>query len=89
MLIFTFSTYFMTFAFLLANITILLTKTIAARTEDALSYYRVRGLYSPAVVFVTTTCLDDEILKEKKVLVSRLPSKHCELNPIGLNLLLH
>ena len=54
MLTFTFSTYFMTFAFLLANITILLTKTIAARTEDALIYYRVRGLYSTAVVFVAT-----------------------------------
>ena len=58
MLTFTFSTYFITFAFLLVNITILLTKTIAARTEDALSYYRVRGLYSPTVVFVAITCLD-------------------------------
>ena len=54
MLTFTFSTYFVTFAFLLVNITILLTKTIAARTEDALSYYRVRALYSPVVVFVAT-----------------------------------
>ena len=44
----------MTFAFLSVNITILLTKTIAVRTEDALSYYRVRGLYSRAVVFVAT-----------------------------------
>ena len=32
--------------------TILLTKTTAAQSEDALSYYRVRGLYSLAVVFV-------------------------------------
>ena len=29
----------------LADITILLTKTTAAQTEDALSYYRMRGLY--------------------------------------------
>ena len=35
-------------------ITIHLTKTTAAQTEDALSYYRVRGLYFLAVVFVTT-----------------------------------
>ena len=33
---------------------ILLTKTTAAQIEDALSNYRVRGLYSPAVVFVAT-----------------------------------
>ena len=33
---------------------ILLTKTTAAQTEDALSYYRVRGLYFLAVVFVAT-----------------------------------
>ena len=33
---------------------ILLTKTTAAQTEVALSYYRVRGLYSLAVVFVAT-----------------------------------
>ena len=31
--------------------TILLTKTTAARNEDALSYLRVRGLYFLAVVF--------------------------------------
>ena len=36
-----------------ANI-ILLTKTTAAQTEDALSYYRVRGLHFLAVVFVVT-----------------------------------
>ena len=33
---------------------ILLTKTTTAQTEDALSYYRVRGLYFLAVVFATT-----------------------------------
>ena len=32
--------------------TILLTKTTAAQNEDALSNYRVRGLYFLAVVFV-------------------------------------
>ena len=31
---------------------ILLTKTTAAQSEDALSYYKVRGLYFLAVVFV-------------------------------------
>ena len=36
------------------KIIILLTKTTAAQTEDALSYYRVRGLYFLAVVFVAT-----------------------------------
>ena len=36
------------------NFSILLTKTTAAQTEDALSYYRVRGLYFLAIVFVTT-----------------------------------
>ena len=34
------------------EITTLLTKTTAAQNEDALSYYRVRGLYFQAVVFV-------------------------------------
>ena len=34
--------------------TILLTKTNAAQNEVALRYYRVRGLYFLAVVFVTT-----------------------------------
>ena len=34
------------------NITIRLTKTIAVQSDDALSYYTVRGLYFPAVVFV-------------------------------------
>ena len=33
---------------------ILLIKTTAAQNEVALSYYRVRGLYFLAVVFVTT-----------------------------------
>ena len=32
----------------------LLTKTTAAQNEVALRYYRVRGLYFLAVVFVTT-----------------------------------
>ena len=31
----------------------LITKTTAVQTEDALSYYRVRGLYFLAVVFVS------------------------------------
>ena len=31
---------------------ILLTKATAAQTEDVLSYYRVRGLYFLAVIFV-------------------------------------
>ena len=34
--------------------TILLTKTISAQNEVALSYHRVRGLYFMAVVFVAT-----------------------------------
>ena len=34
------------------RLTILLTKTTAAQNEDALSKYRVRGLYFLAVVFV-------------------------------------
>ena len=34
--------------------TILLKKTTAAQNEDALGYYRVRGLYFQAVVFVAT-----------------------------------
>ena len=38
----------------LSRISILLSKTTAAQTEDALSYYRVRGLYFLAVVIVTT-----------------------------------
>ena len=33
---------------------ILLTKTTAAQSEDALSYYRMRGLYFLAVVFAAT-----------------------------------
>ena len=33
---------------------ILLTKTTATQNEDALSYFRVRGLYYLAVVFVAT-----------------------------------
>ena len=36
------------------NINILLTETPVAQTEDALSYYRVRGVYFLAVVFVAT-----------------------------------
>ena len=36
------------------RIFILLTKTTAVQTEDALSYYRVRGIYFLAVVFVET-----------------------------------
>ena len=32
-----------------------LTKTTAAQNEDALSFHNVRGLYIPAVVFVTNT----------------------------------
>ena len=35
-------------------VTIVLTKTTAAQTEDALRYYRVRGLYFLAVFFVAT-----------------------------------
>ena len=35
-------------------VTILPTKTIAAKNEDALSYIRVRGLYYLAAVFVAT-----------------------------------
>ena len=35
----------------------LLTKTTTTQTEDALSYYRVRGLYFLAVVFATTILL--------------------------------
>ena len=35
---------------------ILLTKTTAAQTEDAPSYYRMRGLYFLAVVFVRSIC---------------------------------
>ena len=34
-----------------------LTKTTAAQNEDMLSYHNVRGLYIPAVVFVTNICL--------------------------------
>ena len=40
---------------------ILLTKTTAAQTEDAHSYYRVRGLYFLAVVFVATIYYTDTI----------------------------
>ena len=36
----------------LQPLTILLTKTIAAQNEVALSYHKVRGLYFLAVVFV-------------------------------------
>ena len=36
---------------------ILLTKTTAAQNEDALNYYRVRGLYFLAVVFVRSIVL--------------------------------
>ena len=42
----------MEYTLLYFNATILLTKTTAAQNEDALSYYRVRGLYFLAVVFV-------------------------------------
>ena len=35
---------------------ILLTKTTAAQSNDALSYYTVRGLYFLAVVFVRSIC---------------------------------
>ena len=39
---------------LLPCLTILLTKITAAQNEVALSYYTVRGLCSPAVVFAPT-----------------------------------
>ena len=39
------------------SVTMLLTKTTAAQNEDALSYYKVRGLYFLAVVFVRTIIL--------------------------------
>ena len=38
----------------MTHVDILLTKTTAVQTEDALSHYRVRGLHFLAVVFVTT-----------------------------------
>ena len=39
---------------ILLYISILLTETTAAQNEVALGYHRLRGLYSPAVVFATT-----------------------------------
>ena len=41
---------------ILLYIIILLTKTTAAQNEIALGYHRLRGLYFPAVVSVTTIC---------------------------------
>ena len=34
-----------------------LTKTTAVQSDDALSYYTVRGLYFLAVVFVRSLCI--------------------------------
>ena len=52
-------------------ITILFTKTNAAQTEDALSYYRVRGIYFLAVAFMTTiilcNCISDILSLEVTV----------------------
>ena len=42
------------------KVCILLTKTTAAQTEDALSYHTVRGLYFLAVVFVATIVINVE-----------------------------
>ena len=51
---FCFTPWYMYFTVQYISITIHLTKTAAAQTEDALSYNRVRGLYFLAVVFAVT-----------------------------------
>ena len=49
------------------TITLLLTKTTAAQTEEALSCYTVRGLYFLAVVFVTTnSCSSPDVVFIRK-----------------------
>ena len=54
-------------------IIILLTKTTAAQNEVALGYHRLRGLYLPAVVSVTTICSKIE----SKFKTKNLYTIHC------------
>ena len=58
---------------ILLYIIILLTKTTAAQNEVALGYHRLRGLYFPAVVSVTTICSKIENkFKTKKLIHNTL-----------------
>ena len=47
--------------------TILLTKTTTTQNEDALNYYRVRGLYFLAVIFVRSIGLANNISQFKSL----------------------
>ena len=58
---------------MLLYIIILLTKTTAAQNEVALGYHRLRGLYFPAVVSVTTICSKIE----SKFKTKNLYTIHC------------
>ena len=58
---------------ILLYIIILLTKTTAAQNEVALGYHRLRGLYFPAVVSVTTICSKIE----SKFKTKNLYTIHC------------
>ena len=58
---------------ILLYIIILLTKTTAAQNEVALGYHRLRGLYFPAVVSVTTICSKIE----SKFKTKNLYTLHC------------
>ena len=58
---------------ILLYIIILLTKTTTAQNEVALGYHRLRGLYFPAVVSVTTICSKIE----SKFKTKNLYTIHC------------
>ena len=56
-LIYPYKEYILNYTLYSFYLYILLTKTTAAKNEDALSYYKVRGLYFLAVVFVRSIVL--------------------------------
>ena len=63
---------------------ILLTKTTAAQTEDALSYYRVRGLYFLVVFFVATIIAIDNLKYQKSVLQLRSHMQAISISPYNV-----
>ena len=57
-----------------------LTKTTAAQTEDALSYYRVRGLYFLAVVFFGDYSIVMLMITILILLLTKLSADYIPLN---------
>ena len=63
--------------------TILLTKANVAQTEDALSYYKARGLYFLAVVFVRRIVIVSyvakcDILFLNMIIIGKIPLIRCQ-----------